>query len=135
MRNRALISWWALDLAGDAVEIIERDNKHFVKINNYDQLRKVFGEELAEIQRIKSEGDFEAARNLVEKYAVKIQPDLHKEILDRYEKLNIAPYKGFINPWMKPVFDEMGNIKDIELDYSETFEHQNLRYSDEYSTL
>ncbi len=135
MRNRALISWWALDLAGEAVEIIERDNKHFVKINNYDQLRKVFGKELAEIQRIKSEGDFEAARNLVEKYAVKIQPDLHKEILDRYEKLNIAPYKGFINPWMKPVFDEMGNIKDIELDYSETFEHQNLRYSDEYSTL
>ncbi len=135
MRNRALISWWAIDLAGDAVEIIERDNKHFVKINNYDQLRKVFGEELAEIQRIKSEGDFEAARNLVEKYAVKIQPELHKEILDRYEKLNIAPYKGFINPWMKPVFDEMGNIKDIELDYSETFEHQNLRYSDEYSTL
>lgn len=134
MRNRALIANWALDLDSDhsIVNIIERDGKHYVEIKDYVALRDIFAKELHEIQRIKSEGDFDAAKNLVEKYGIKLNQSLHSEVLDRYNSLNIAPYKGFINPWMKPLYDVDGNIKDIVLDYTETYSHQMLRYSGEY---
>jgi dipeptidyl-peptidase-3 len=135
MRNRALIAYWVLDHADGAVELIKRENKTYVKINDYEKLRKLFATLLAEIQRIKSEGDYESAKNLVEKYAIKIDSELHKEIKERYSKLNIAPYKGFINPWLKPVKDENGEITDIEVDYTETYSHQMMRYSKEYATL
>lgn len=135
MRNRALIARWALDLNRDAAEIIVRDGKSYVRIHDYQALREVFAFELAEIQRIKSEGDFEAARKLVEKYAVRIDPKLHEEVLTRYEKLNIAPYKGFINPRMTPVYDAEGGIVDVKLDYQESYSHQMLRYGREYSFL
>jgi len=134
MRNRALIANWAVDLDKDhtVVSIVERDSKHYVEIKDYEALREIFAEELHEIQRIKSEGDFDAAKCLVEKYGIKLDPTLHREVLHRYELLNIAPYKGFINPWMKPQYDADGNIKDIVLDYTETYSHQMLRYSGEY---
>ncbi|MCR4774203.1 MAG: dipeptidyl peptidase 3 [Prevotella sp.] len=135
MRNRALIAYWVLDHADGAVELIKRENKTYVKINDYEKLRKLFATLLAEIQRIKSEGDYESAKNLVEKYAIKIDSELHKEIKERYSKLNIAPYKGFINPWLKPVKDENGEITDVEVDYTETYSHQMMRYSKEYATL
>lgn len=134
MRNRALIANWALDLDKDnsVVSIVERDGKHYVEVKDYEALRNIFAQELQEIQRIKSEGDFDMAKSLVEKYGIKLNPDLHREVLDRYASLNIAPYKGFINPWMKPQYDADGNIKDIVLDYTETYSHQMLRYSGEY---
>ena len=134
MRNRALIANWALDLDKDntVVNIVERDGKHYVEIKDYEALRNIFAQELHEIQRIKSEGDLDMAKSLVEKYGIKINPTLHSEVLRRYELLNIAPYKGFINPWMKPQYDADGNIKDIVLDYTETYSHQMLRYSGEY---
>lgn len=134
MRNRALIANWALDMDKDnsVVSIVERDGKHYVEVKDYEALRNIFAQELHEIQRIKSEGDFDAAKSLVEKYGIKLNPDLHREVLDRYASLNIAPYKGFINPWMKPQYDTDGNIKDIVLDYTETYSHQMLRYSGEY---
>ncbi|WP_025883313.1 dipeptidyl-peptidase 3 family protein [Segatella paludivivens] len=134
MRNRALIANWALDLDKDnrVVSIVERDGKHYVEIKDYEALRNIFAQELHEIQRIKSEGDFDAAKSLVEKYGIKLNQNLHREVLDRYASLNIAPYKGFINPWMKPQYDADGNIKDIVLDYTETYSHQMLRYSGEY---
>jgi dipeptidyl-peptidase-3 len=143
MRNRALIANWVLDHAEIekdgatccVAEIVEHDGKHYIQINDYEALRGLFAKLLAEIQRIKSEGDYEAARYLVEKYAIKLDADLHKEIKERYARLNIAPYKGFINPWMKPVVDAEGNITDIELDYTESFEHQNLRYRKPLSPL
>ena len=109
--------------------------KTYVKVNDYEKLRHVFGTLLAEIQRIKSEGDYEAARELVERYAVNIDPDLHREILARYKKLNLAPYKGFINPKMSLVRDEEGNPIDVALDYEESYTDQMLRYSEEYGTL
>ena len=134
MRNRALIANWALDLDKDnsVVSIVERDGKHYVEVKDYEALRNIFAQELHEIQRIKSEGDFDMAKSLVEKYGIKLNPDLHGEVLERYASLNIAPYKGFINPWMKPQYDADGNIKDIVLDYTETYSHQMLRYSGEY---
>ena len=134
MRNRALIANWALDLDKDntVVNIVERDGKHYVEIKDYEALRNIFAQELHEIQRIKSEGDLDMAKSLVEKYGIKINPTLHSEVLRRYGLLNIAPYKGFINPWMKPQYDADGNIKDIVLDYTETYSHQMLRYSGEY---
>lgn len=135
MRNRALIAHWVLDHAPEAVDIITRDGKHYIEVKDYPSLRTSFATLLAEIQRIKSEGDYNAARDLVEKYAVKVDPVLHKEILERYQHLNLAPYKGFLNPWMKLVHDENENIIDIELDYTESYTHQMLRYSDEYGTL
>ena len=154
MRNRALIAWWVMEHAEGAVELVQMDmnyasaedalkdsegniitTKTYVKINDYAKLRHLFGELLAEIQRIKSEGDFEAARLLVEKYAVNIDPDLHREILARYKKLNLAPYKGFINPKMTLEMDEEGEITDVILDYEESYVDQMLRYSDEYGTL
>ena len=154
MRNRALIAWWVMEHAEGAVELVKMDmnyasaedalkdsegniitTKTYVKINDYAKLRHLFGELLAEIQRIKSEGDFEAARLLVEKYAVNIDPELHREILARYKKLNLAPYKGFINPKMTLEMDEDGEITDVVLDYEESYVDQMLRYSDEYGTL
>ena len=136
MRNRALIAHWTLEHANGAVELVKaEDGRTFVRINNYAALRPLFAQLLAEVQRIKSEGDFEAARTLVERYAVKVDPQLHQEVLERYRKLNIAPYKGFINPWLKPITNRQGNIEDIEIDYTETYEHQMLRYSKEYGYL
>ena len=154
MRNRALIAWWVMEHAEGAVELVKMDmnyasaedalkdsegniitTKTYVKINDYAKLRHLFGELLAEIQRIKSEGDFEAARLLVEKYAVNIDPELHREILARYKKLNLAPYKGFINPKMTLEMDEEGEITDVVLDYEESYVDQMLRYSDEYGTF
>lgn len=134
MRNRALIAGWCLD-NGDAVALTARNGKTYVEVKDYAGLRALFAELLAEIQRIKSEGDYEAARNLVETYAVKVNPEIHEEVLSRYARLNIAPYKGFINPVLVPVYDETGGLKDIKVDYSESYVHQMMCYSTEYSTL
>lgn len=135
MRNRALIAHWCLEHGKNVVELVKRNGKTYVKINDYPALRTLFAQLLTEIQRIKSEGDYEAGKTLVERYAVKVDPVLHEEVLARYRKLNLAPYKGFINPWMKPVEDADGNIIDIELDYTEGYAHQMLRYSREYGLL
>lgn len=134
MRNRALIANWALDMDVEQqiVALEMHGGKHYVSVKDYEGLRGIFASQLGEIQRIKSEGDFNAARALVEKYAVHIDSQLHREILERYEKLGIAPYKGFLNPWMKPEYDENGNIVDIKLDYTESYAHQMMRYSSEY---
>lgn len=154
MRNRALIAWWTLEHAEGAVELVQEEvsyasaedalkdaegniitTRTYMKVNDYEKLRHLFGELLAEIQRIKSEGDYEAARQLVEKYAVNIDPALHREILARYKKLDLAPYKGFINPKMTLQYDEEGTPTDVLLDYEESYTDQMLRYSDEYGTL
>ena len=134
MRNRALIANWALDMDVEQqiVALEMHGGKHYVSVKDYEGLRGIFARQLGEIQRVKSEGDFNAARALVEKYAVHIDSQLHREILERYEKLGIAPYKGFLNPWMKPEYDENGNIVDIKLDYTESYAHQMMRYSSEY---
>ena len=138
MRNRALIANWTYAHADGAIELIKRTEgdtpKTYLKINDYSRLRELFATLLAEIQRIKSEGDLEAARNIVETYGVKLNPELHKEILDRYEHLNIAPYKGFLNPRLTLV-KEGDNIKDVTVSYDETLDEQMLRYSREYSTM
>ena len=137
MRNRQLIAAWALEhgAQNDVVNLVVKDGKTYVVINDYVKLRSLFGELLAEIQRIKSEGDYEAARELVEKYAVKVNPVLHTEILERYRALNLAPYKGFINPVYNAVTDNDGNITDVTIDYSEGYAEQMLRYSRDYSNL
>ena len=135
MRNRALIAHWTLEHGKGAVELVKRNGKTYVQINNYEQLRHLFGELLAEVQRIKSEGDFNAARNLVENYAVKVHDKLHAEVLERFTKLDIAPYKGFINPVYKPILNSEGDIVDVEVDYSEAYDTQMLRYSSEYGFL
>lgn len=129
MRNRALIAHWCHKNGENTIELVKQNGKTYVRINDYQQLRELFAQLLAEVQRIKSEGDYEAARQLVEDYGVKVDPELHAEVLERYQKLDIAPYKGFINPWMKLVTDADGHITDIALDYTETYEHQMLRYS------
>ncbi len=134
MRNRALIAHWCYE-QGDVIQLERRKGKTFVRITDYEALRGLFARLLAEIQRIKSEGDYEAARQLVEHYAVQVDPQLHAEVLERYQRLNLAPYKGFINPVMLPVTDADGNICDIRLDYSESFAQQMLRYGREYATL
>ena len=134
MRNRALIAHWCLE-NGDAVRMVQRDGKTFVEIVDYDGLRQLFARLLAEVQRIKSEGDFEAARLLVERYAVQVDAALHQEVLERYGRLNLAPYKGFINPMMLPVYDQNGQMADVQLYYGESYAHQMLRYSTEYGTL
>ncbi len=130
MRNRQLIARWVLEKGQymNVVELAKKDNKTYVKINNYDELRNLFGELLAEIQRIKSEGDLEAAKKLVEAYAIQVDPELHAEVLERYKKLNLAPYKGFVNPVYKPITDDAGNITDIKVDYTESYIEQHLRY-------
>ena len=135
MRNRALISRWTLKNYPEAVQIVEVNGKHFVKVFDYNLLRKAFGELLAEVQRIKSEGDYEAARQLVEEYGIKIDAELHHEIRERYKKLDLAPYKGFINPRYELVRDGEGNITDVLVKYGEAYDEQMLRYSHEYRTL
>ena len=134
MRNRALIAHWCYE-QGEVVRLVKRDGKTYVEITDYAALRSLIARLLAEVQRIKSEGDYEAARQLVERYAVKVDADLHAEVLARYQRLNLAPYKGFINPMMLPVLDENGEIRDIQLNYGESYAHQMLRYSTEYATL
>lgn len=137
MRNRALIARWALEMGKEeqVIEMICLNRKTYVQINDYQKLREIFGKQLAEIQRIKSEGDLEAARQLVERYGVKVDPSLHQEILARYNQLNLAPYKGFINPVYTPVVDEQNNITDIRISYGEAYDKQMLRYSKNYATL
>ena len=135
MRNRALISNWALKNYPKVVQIVEVEGKHYVRVNDYAQLRKAFGELLAEVQRIKSEGDFEAARQLVEQYGIKLDAKLHHEIRQRYQQLNLAPYKGFINPRYELVRDAEGNITDVAIFYNEAYDEQMLRYSKEYRAL
>lgn len=137
MRNRALIARWALEMGKEeqVIEMICLNRKTYVQINDYQKLREIFGKQLAEIQRIKSEGDLEAARQLVERYGVKVDPSLHQEILARYNQLNLAPYKGFINPVYTPVVDEQNNITDIRISYGEAYDKQMLRYSKDYATL
>ena len=143
MQNRALIAQWAMEMGKEfnVIELIScvdkstSEAKTYVRINDYEALRDIFAHQLAEIQRIKSEGDFEAARTLVEKYAIKLDPVLHAEVLRRYESLNIAPYKGFINPILKPVYNEFDEMTDVTVDYSESYTEQMLRYSRDYQTL
>lgn len=141
MRNRALIARWVLHHAAQeradspAAELVEEGGKHYIRVNDYAALRQLFGRLLREIQRIKSEGDFAAARQLVEDYAVRIAPTLHTEILQRYARLNLAPYKGFINPRYTAHRDAEGNITDVTLSYDEAFDEQNLRYSREFGHL
>lgn len=135
MRNRQLIAMWVYKHADGAVEIIEREGKHYLQINDFAEVRRLYGELLKEIQRITSEGDYAAAKAMVEDYAVKVEPTLHSEILARYAKLNLAPYKGFVNPVYTPVFDAEGNITDVTLDYTEGYVEQHLRYSRDYSWL
>lgn len=135
MRNRALIARWVYEHSDGVVRLVKKDGKTYIDITDYQALRSLFAKLLAEIQRIKSEGDYKAAKELVETYAINIDPALHSEVLERYAALDIAPYKGFINPWMKPVYDENGNMVDIEVDYAESYEHQMLRYSSEYGFL
>lgn len=137
MRNRQLISAWVYEKGkyDNVIEMVKRDGKTFIKINDYAKLRQLFGQLLGEVQRIKSEGDYAAGRDLVEKYAVKVDPVLHKEVLDRYAKLNIAPYKGFVNPVYTPVTDKDGNITDVTITYGEDYLPQVLRYSEQYRTL
>ena len=134
MRNRALIAHWCA-ANSSVISLVKQNGKTYLKIDDYEELRKLFAKLLAEVQRIKSEGDFEAARELVERYAVKVDADLHTEVLERYKRLNLAPYKGFINPQMLPVTDADGKIVDIMLNYAESYAHQMLRYSSEYATL
>lgn len=137
MRNRQLIASWVMEkgAADKVVEFVQRDGKTYVVINDYEKLRELFGALLKEIQHIKSTGNYEAAKQLVENYAVNVDPMLHKEVLARYEKLNLAPYKGFINPVYTPVYDENGKITDVKVSYTEGYAEQHLRYSKEFATL
>lgn len=137
MRNRQLIARWALrhGEADGVVEMVKKGEKTFVRINDYAKLRNLFGQLLAEIQRIKSEGDFDAARALVEEYAVRVDPSLHAEVLERYSRLHLAPYKGFVNPVYTPVYDSNGHITNVTVAYTEGYTEQMLRYSKNYSNL
>ena len=137
MRNRQLVAKWAFEkgAADKVTELVQKDGKTYVKVNDYEKLRELFGQLLNEIQRIKSEGDFEAARQMVETYAVKVEPELHKEVLARYEKLNLAPYKGFVNPVYVAETDAEGNITDVKISYEEGYAEQMLRYSKDYANL
>jgi dipeptidyl-peptidase-3 len=137
MRNRQLIARWVLEKGAKehVVEFVKRDGKTFVVVNDYQKMRELIGQLLAEVQRIKSEGDFNAAKKLVETYGVKVDPELHKEIKRRYEALGLAPYRGFVNPVYKPVLDKDGRIIDVKIEYTENFTEQMLRYSKEYANL
>ena len=137
MRNRQLISKWVYEKGkvDNVIELKQRNGKTYVVVNDYAKLRELFGTLLAEVQRIKGEGDFSAGKKLVEEYAVKVDPALHAEVLERYAKLNLAPYKGFVNPVMKEVKNDKGDVTDIVLDYTEGYTDQMLRYSKEYSFL
>lgn len=135
MRNRALIARWTLEHYPSAVRLVKHEEKTYVEVSDYEQLREAFAKLLAEIQRIKSEGDFEAAKQLVERYAIHVEPKLHEELLARYKSLGIAPYKGFLNPKMELVSDSEGNATDVRIDYTEAYDEQMLRYSKEYGYL
>lgn len=135
MRNRQLISAWSFENGEGAIEKQVREGKTYFVINDYDKVRQLFGKLLAEVQRIKSEGDFEAGKALVEKYAVKVDPQLHQEMLDRYAKLNLEPYSGFINPVLVPVLDDKGEITDVKVEYPMSYSEQMLHYSEKYSPL
>ena len=137
MRNRQLIAKWAFEQgkADNVIELKKKEGKTYVVVNDYDKLRELFGKLLAEVQRIKSEGDFAAGKKLVEDYAVKVDPELHAEVLKRYAALNLAPYKGFVNPVMKLVKNEKGEVTDVTLDYTEGYTEQMVRYGKEYSFL
>ena len=136
MRNRKLIAEWVMEHSDGAVQLKKNAaGKTDLTVTDYELVRKLFGELLGEIQRIKSEGDYEAGRDLVETYAVKVDPELHREVLDRYSHLSIAPYKGFVNPVYTPVRDEKGEITDIAVSYTEDYPSQMLRYSRDYSPL
>lgn len=135
MRNRALVARWTLEHYPSAVRLVKHEEKTYVEVSDYEQLREAFAKLLAEIQRIKSEGDFETAKLLVERYAIHVEPKLHEELLARYKSLGIAPYKGFLNPKMEIVADSEGNATDVRLDYTEAYDEQMLRYSKEYGYL
>lgn len=137
MRNRQLIARWVLEKGApdNVVQLVRRDGKTYVAINDYERLRELFGRLLSEIQRIKSEGDYQAARELVERYAVQVDSALHQEVLERYRRLNLAPYKGFVNPVYTPVFGPDGTITDVTVSYGEGYAEQMLRYSRDYSNL
>ena len=137
MRNRQLIARWVFEkgAADKVVELVKKDGKTYVVVNDYEKLRELFGELLSEIQRIKSTGDYQSAHDLVENYAVKVDPALHAEVLERYKKLNLAPYKGFVNPKYEAVVDAAGKITDVKVTYDEGYAEQMLRYSKDYSNL
>ncbi len=135
MRNRALIARWTFDHSDGAMQMVRKEGKTYLQITDYPKLRQAFAELLAEIQRIKSEGDFEAAKLLVETYAVKVDPVMHREILERYKTLDLAPYKGFLNPRLMLVHADDGSVVDVEADYTETYEEQMMRYSHDYAAL
>ena len=137
MRNRQLIATWVLQQANDskAAELKQRDGKTYVVVNDYEKIRDLFGQLLAEIQRIKSTGDFDAAKNFIETYAVKVSQDIHKEVLERYQALNLSPYRGFVNPVYKLVKNEDGEVTDVTVSYDEGYVKQHLRYSKQYSSL
>ena len=137
MRCRAAISQWVLEKGKEdqVVELVQRDGKTFVVVNDYEKMRGLIGQLLAEIQRIKSEGDYEAGKNMIENYGVKVNPELHKEILDRYAKLNLAPWRGFVNPTYTAIYDANGNITDVTVSFNEGYAEQMLRYSKEYNSL
>ena len=137
MRNRQLIAKWVYEhgKADNVIELVKRDGKTYIKINDYGKMRELIGQLLGEIQRIKSEGDYAAGAKLIEQYAVKVDPELHKEVLERYASLNIAPYRGFVNPVYTPVLDKDGNITDVTITYGEDYLPQVLRYSRDYRTL
>ena len=137
MRNRQLIAAWAYEhgKAENVIELVKKDGKTFIKINDYEKLRGLFGKLLAEMQRIKSEGDYAAGKKIVEDYAVKVDPTIHREVLDRYAKLDIAPYKGFVNPVYSIVKDNDGKVTDVKIEYNEGYIEQMLRYSKDYSPL
>lgn len=137
MRNRHIITQWAYEKgkADNVIEFVKRDGNTYLRINNYEKLRKLFGELLAEVQRIKSTGDYAAGKSMVEQYGVKFDKALHAEVLARYSKLDIAPYKGFVNPRYTAVTDAAGNITDVKIDYTEGYVEQMMRYSKDYSTL
>jgi len=137
MRNRALIARWLLDRGSKdkVMELKKQHNKTYLLIHDYEALRQMTGQLLAEVQRIKSEGDYPAAQLMVENYAVQVDPLLHQEILDRYAKLNLSPYKGFVNPTYKPVYNDKNEIVDVTVHYDESYVKQHLRYSKDYAAL
>jgi dipeptidyl-peptidase-3 len=137
MRNRKLIAEWCYEngKAENVIEIVEKDGKHYVVVNDFVRLRELFGELLCEVQRIKSEGDYEAGKALVEDYAVKVEPNFHAEIIARNKALNIEPYGGFVNPNYHPVYDAVGNIVDVTITYDSKYIDQHLEYSSKYSFL
>ena len=137
MRNRKLIAEWCYEKgkAENVIEIVEKDGKHYVVVNDFVRLRELFGELLCEVQRIKSEGDYEAGKALVEGYAVKVEPNFHAEIIARNKALNIEPYGGFVNPNYHPVYNKRGKIVDVKISYDSKYIDQHLEYSKDYSFL